>query len=251
MILTCPECATRYEADAAKFPAEGRKVRCAKCGNVWQQAGPAIDSGPDVIPPPADVPKPAPEEETPAEAVAAIRRSSFAPKLEPVAVEDDQARVPTKPPTPRKKSRGFARKFGAFVGWLALVGVVLVICFSAAMYRQQIVTAWPQSASLFARLGMGVNARGLDFIDVRHASQVEDGQPVLLITGQLKNIGNRIAKLPPIRVTLSDAAQHPIYAWDFLPGKNPLAPGSVIAFRTRLSNPPAAARHVDLRFANE
>ena len=34
MILTCPQCATRYQADASKFPAAGRSVRCAKCGNT-------------------------------------------------------------------------------------------------------------------------------------------------------------------------------------------------------------------------
>src|SRR5471032_2416724 len=37
MILTCPSCATRYQADEAKFPAAGRQVRCAKCGHVWHQ----------------------------------------------------------------------------------------------------------------------------------------------------------------------------------------------------------------------
>ena len=41
MILTCPNCATRYEADAAKFLPAGRKVRCAKCGHTWHQPAPA------------------------------------------------------------------------------------------------------------------------------------------------------------------------------------------------------------------
>ena len=40
MILTCPACSTRYQADEAKFQPEGRQVRCAKCGHVWHQAGP-------------------------------------------------------------------------------------------------------------------------------------------------------------------------------------------------------------------
>src|SRR5258706_14061376 len=39
MILTCPQCATRYQVDANKFPASGRNVRCAKCGHVWHQLG--------------------------------------------------------------------------------------------------------------------------------------------------------------------------------------------------------------------
>ena len=34
-LIICPVCETRYEVKAA-FPPEGRKVRCSKCGHVWQ-----------------------------------------------------------------------------------------------------------------------------------------------------------------------------------------------------------------------
>src|SRR6185295_4338278 len=47
MILTCPQCATRYQVDGAKFPAAGRNVRCAKCGNVWHQLGPVPEPDPE------------------------------------------------------------------------------------------------------------------------------------------------------------------------------------------------------------
>src|SRR5207253_2780085 len=40
MIITCPQCETRYTADAASFSASGRKVRCSKCGHLWHQAAP-------------------------------------------------------------------------------------------------------------------------------------------------------------------------------------------------------------------
>src|SRR6185312_6601390 len=33
--IICPACETRYETKAV-FPPEGRKVRCSKCGHVWQ-----------------------------------------------------------------------------------------------------------------------------------------------------------------------------------------------------------------------
>lgn len=71
MILTCPQCQTRYQTDAARFGAEGRSVRCAKCGHVWHQMpeappDPAV-AAPPLAPPPAapEVPAPA-EEATPA-----------------------------------------------------------------------------------------------------------------------------------------------------------------------------------------
>jgi hypothetical protein len=97
---------------------------------------------------------------------------------------------------------------------------------------------------------MAVNARGLDFTDVRHTNQVEDGQPVLVITGTLVNVSGKRIDVPPLRVTLSDASKRPIYDWSFAPASSALAPGQSVAFHTRLSNPPPVARHVDLRFAD-
>src|ERR1700687_5839812 len=44
MILTCPSCRTRYQADSAHFVTPGRNVRCAKCGHVWFQAAPTPDA---------------------------------------------------------------------------------------------------------------------------------------------------------------------------------------------------------------
>ena len=246
MILTCPECATRYEIDGAKFPAEGRKVRCKKCGHAWHQPGEQHDAeraeieeavfNPPVEEPVAEEPAPEPEPDSEPEPVAE----------EPEAEDAEEEREAVVAPKPRRAVRGAL----TIVGWIGLVAAVLIIGWSAATFRTQIVSAWPQSASLFSKLGMAVNARGLDFTDVQHISQTEDGQPVLVITGKLVNVSAKKLDVPPLRVTLSDENKHPLYDWSFEPSSNPLAPGQSVNFRTRLSNPPSAARHVDIRFAD-
>lgn len=38
MILTCPQCATRFVVPDQAIPDEGRKVRCAQCSHTWYQA---------------------------------------------------------------------------------------------------------------------------------------------------------------------------------------------------------------------
>jgi len=62
MILTCPNCDTRYSVDGAKFPAAGRTVRCAKCGHSWHQAAEAPEPEQDPLAE-AVIPEPAPEPE--------------------------------------------------------------------------------------------------------------------------------------------------------------------------------------------
>jgi len=35
MIITCPNCETRYEVDEERFHPDGRSVRCAECAESW------------------------------------------------------------------------------------------------------------------------------------------------------------------------------------------------------------------------
>lgn len=48
MILTCPNCATRYFVDDDEVQSEGRKVRCEACRTAWIAGtdSPAPDSAP-------------------------------------------------------------------------------------------------------------------------------------------------------------------------------------------------------------
>jgi predicted Zn finger-like uncharacterized protein len=247
MILTCPQCATRYQADAAKFPAAGRSVRCAKCGNVWHQIGPEPQPDPDaeifVQEPEAPVVdhRRAPDPEPPPAIVASPRVAAFAPSVAP-SVEADA-------PPSRAPSRPWGGRVAVGAGWIALILLVLVIGWAAVSFRDSVATWVPQTSSFYAAAGLPVNPRGIDFSDVAYQSQAEDGQQVLAVTGKIVNRSDHELTVPLVRVALFDMDRHELYHWTFVPGVSTLKPGAVAKFRTRLSSPPAGTHNLEVRFA--
>jgi predicted Zn finger-like uncharacterized protein len=236
MILTCPQCATRYQTDASLFAPPGRKVKCAKCGHVWQQAAPAPEPELDAaIEEPAPQPQPAHEPQP--------QRAAYAPSSPAPREQVYESTAEEKP------HASWLPRAGLAVGWIALALIVLLVAWSADAYRQQIASLWPQSSSLYSALGLKVNARGIDIRDVVDHVEKEDGQPVLAVSGQLLNITQRELTVPPVSVTLTDEDKRTLYQWSFSSGVETLKPGQSVRFRTRLSSPPVGVRHLEVRLA--
>ncbi|SMF33746.1 DUF3426 domain-containing protein [Desulfovibrio gilichinskyi] len=69
MIITCPNCETKFNLPDSKIPAGGAKVKCSKCANVFKVTPPALEPEDevasmleeDVAPTPAPKPKPEPK----------------------------------------------------------------------------------------------------------------------------------------------------------------------------------------------
>ena len=243
MILTCPQCETRYQADASKFPAAGRSVRCAKCGNVWHQLGPQPEPDPEaevVVEEPVAYRSPDPE---PASIAAAPRVAAFAPSASVSDAVEDEA------PAPRRRSGSWLGRVAVASGWIVLIGLVLVIGWAAVSYRDNVATWLPQASSFYAAAGLPVNPAGIAFVDVTRDIQMEDGQQVLAVTGKIVNRSDHELTVPLVRVALFDMDRHELYHWTFVPGVSTLKPGQISKFRTRLSSPPAGTHNLEIRFA--
>ena len=240
MILTCPQCATRYQTDVAQFMPTGRKVRCAKCGHVWFQEPPAPEPEIPVVheeaPPPQPEPEPEPEPIFP-------RRTAYAPP-EP-EYEEEQEDVSHFAARPRSR---FLPRLGLAFGWLVLAGIVAGMGWIGVRFRQDIATLLPQTASLYRAVGLHVNTLGIEFHNKVARFDTENGQSVLLITGNVVNITSHELTVPPIRVSLSDDDRRELYHWNFASSAATLGPGQSAQFRTRLPSPPLTARHIELRF---
>ena len=262
MILTCPQCTTKYTVDGSKFPAAGRSVRCAKCGHVWHQIGPQPEPDPDAEievhePEPAVETAPAlsrhtpvitesPAVDEPPSVVSQTRVAAFAPST---AMDSDFAAEETPVVSPSRGGAPWAGRAAVLGGWAMLVGLVLVIGWAAVSFRDNIATWLPQTSSVYAAAGLPVNARGIDFADVNRQLETEDGQQVLAVTGRIVNRSTHELTVPLVRVALFDGDRHELYHWTFVPGVSTLKPGQASKFRTRLSSPPVGTRDIEVRFA--
>ena len=164
MILTCPSCSTRYQADSARFVAPGRNVRCAKCGHIWFQTTPEAEPEPEPVLEPLVAPPPDPEPSAP-ESVTAAPLSSI---LKPQAAET--------PPRPKKRKPQKGSVLADAIAWAALIFLAVTIGWAAVQYRQTIVELWPGVAPLYDVVGLPVETEGIALIDVAYQHEVEDGQ---------------------------------------------------------------------------
>jgi hypothetical protein len=108
----------------------------------------------------------------------------------------------------------------------------------------------PQTASLYAAIGLPVNLRGLTFTDVTTSTESHDGVQVLVVEGNIASASTRVVEVPRLRFSVRNRGGQEVYAWTALPTRSVLAPGETLAFRSRLASPPPDARDVLVRFFN-
>jgi hypothetical protein len=203
---------------------------------VWFQTTPQAEPEPEVVLEPAE--KPAPDlRPTPPVPSVPVRESAASAAEQAGGA---RARAPRPP------------KGGAVadaIAWAALIFLAATIGWAAVQYRQTVAELWPGVAPLYQVLGLPVEPEGIALTDLAYQHEVEDGQPVLAVTGKVVNVSNRELPVPVIRVMLSNEAKQEIYHWMFDSGVQSLKPGAESPFITRLSSPPREARNLNIRFA--
>lgn len=116
--------------------------------------------------------------------------------------------------------------------------------------RADLVRAMPQTASFFARLGLPVNLRGLDFAGVTAMAEEHDGAPILVVSGAVSNVTGKTEAIPQLRFTIRNASRQEIYSWTIPPERSTLSAGEALTFHSRLPSPPPDTREVLVSFAD-
>jgi predicted Zn finger-like uncharacterized protein len=279
MLIVCPNCATSYRVTPESLGETGRSVRCKTCHNLWfeepRQLAEEAVAGSDPIDParirpplndvvaigsahtPASEPAeflapdhaeplsgPLPDEYAPPLAPSTDDAADFAERDAPKNIESVAANRAGNRPQPRRRRSLSRHALPAAICALVLV----LVCLIAA--RQQVVRVLPQTASLYAAIGLPVNLRGLAFENIKIDREIEDGVPMLIVEGEIVGTTGRHTEVPRLRFAVTDGTGKEIYAWTARPSRTLLPPGETLPFRSRLASPPAEASGVSVRFFN-
>ena len=226
MILTCPECATRYSVPDEQLGSAGRAVRCAACGTRWTaRAEEPLDLSPEPVFDAAAAEEPA--------AVSTLAADEL-PKL---FRDRAQAKL--------KERQAVANG----VVWAGLAGVFALILGVTVILRQDVARIFPRAAGAYAMAGLPVNLVGLT-IENQHAQPtLQDGHAALTITGALRNIRDKPIVPPALKISLLNVAGRPVAVKFADPAGASIPPGEARHFVVNMLDPPISATEVDITFA--
>ena len=132
----------------------------------------------------------------------------------------------------------------------ALILVLLIVDAMLIGWRTDVVRLLPQTASLYAAIGMPVNLRGLGLDDLSTATEMHEGVPILVVRGKIVNVTGAMVEVPHLKLVVRDAAKREIYSWTVAPSVARLLPYQSADFSSRLASPPAGSKDVMVRFLN-
>jgi len=271
MLIACPNCSTSYMIDPASLGEAGRTVRCARCKTTWFASKPELaTAGTDDDPTPAiGVIRPDQRMQDRAEGTGAEEHTSETVTQDeeaaqaPVTIADAPPIAPEEPPTAaeateadeienfaarRKRLQARRNKERRSSRWTALILVLFAFNVALVGARTEVVRFFPQTASLFAAVGLPVNLRHLKFENMRISKETQEGLSALVIEGTIVSVASKATEVPRLRFAARDAAGQEVYTWNALPSRSILGPGEKLDFRSRFVSPPPNATDVMVRF---
>jgi predicted Zn finger-like uncharacterized protein len=284
MLIHCPSCSTSYAIEAASLGATGRTVRCARCKTTWFAEGstpvPEMATAGDVEGEGAFTGILRPDQPvSPSDAVQAEHPSAEAEQTlssdsdlatalpeAPVAIADAPSVVPAMEPSAhsngdtdpdevenfaarRKRLQVRRKQARRSSRWTALILVLFAFNVALIGARSEVVRFFPQTASLFAAVGLPVNLRNLKFENMRISKEAQEGLSSLVVEGTIVSVSNKAVEVPRLRFAARDGAGQEVYTWTAMPGRSILGPGDKLDFRSRFVSPPESAVDVMVRFS--
>jgi len=177
----------------------------------------------------------------------------------PIVIDADRGSAqPAGPPedietvAARRLQRSSKRQGHAWMLSRLQMTILALIIVDAILvgWRTDMVRILPQTASLYAAIGLPVNLRGLSFDAVTTSMEAHEGVPILVVQGKIVNDTAAVIDVPRLKLIVRNAAKQEIYSWTAVPPQGRLSAYQAVAFRARLASPPAESHDVLVRFLN-
>ena len=270
LILTCPECATRYVAKAEGFDPPGRNVRCSRCDHMWFQevAEPesyetlyelyegeeedghsstrdrssAADER-DLRPRAPRIPD-FDEEISGRDAPSKRKRRLRRPRLSASSVSEPHF---SHGPMDRTFSEpGRSKATSILVGFFLTIAILGSLASGLWVFKPEITRVLPSLNAVYAFLPDPARASQFEFRNTAYSRGYEEGEAVLIVSGELVNTSNDVLTVPEIRATLKADDGQEMDNWIFSLRGEDLEPGEAKYFESRRVNPPENADRLHL-----
>ncbi len=220
MILTCPNCASRFMLSAQMLAPEGRRVRCSACREQWFQLPDPDELLENIERQMAEIP----------DSVKPIPKGSALPVLR------------------KDKPEGLENPLSTMGAGFAGAGVVFVVVFALLIVMKPVmVRVWLPSAGLYQALGLSVEGygEGLSFDQLAVAQEAGKG---LRIQGRILNLSSLTQVLPMIEATVTDHKGQVKARWYIALPETSIAEEGVLPFQAAYQGDITDARTLALRF---
>ena len=267
MLIRCPKCNVSYDIGAAAIPAEGKKVRCSQCGEVW------ICMPADLFEQPQPEP-PAPETEeqpVPETPVAEESGEAKTPQEEPVPAGKSEmqeifARLETQTESLFEYEKNLPPHLKVWSGVKSVLGLqrrrnrrilagASVVLFLLLLFylRFDIVRVAPFMERVYAALNIEsvIPGEGLEFQNITRNEYEEDYINKMEVRGFIANVTGKTVNIPTMQIELLDKNVQALQVIYQEPPVPRIVGGGKVAFRIVITKPSSFSKYVYLTFTRE
>ena len=279
MLIRCPKCNVSYDIGAAAIPADGKKVRCSQCGEVW------ICTPADLFEPPAPEQPESKQPESKQSALTAEAETASSPET-PAAEKNEAAETPPEESVSAGKSEMqeiFARLETQTENLFAyeknlpphlkiwrgiknilglqrrrnrrILAVASVVLFLLLLFylRFDIVRVAPFMEKAYAALNIEsvIPGEGLELQNITRNEYEEDYINKMEIRGFIANLTGKTINIPTLKIELFDKNVQALQVIYQEPPVPRIVGGSKVAFRIIITKPSSFSKYVYLTFTRK